>query len=648
MRRKLSASAAYAHARNRARTLTRTGVRTRTRTRTKARRLVAVGACAMLLAAGTSACAEQSAFPAVRDFLIAWQVGNYEAAAKHTTGDPTVVETSLRQIHDQLDAASLKLNLGPDQGKIDRRGDEADARFSVKVDLGENGEPWEYMGQMHLRRVNGDWKIIWSPSVIHPKLRDGERLAIVTETPRRGEVQDAAGKPLLRTVPAYIVGVYPGALKDAQRTMDDLAQLTKLDAERLIGRVRSAPPQEFLPLVTLQQPDHQVLTNRLRRVAGLSFRGVYAPIAPLISPELVGTLGPATAERLQQVGAPYQPGDTIGVTGLQFLYQRRLAGIPSVKVVVQDGRGRQDVLAEWRGQPSAQVRTTLNSALQTKAERALQGLPVPASLIAVHQATGEILAVANHGTGDKDLALQGSYPPGLAFGIVSAEALLRTGVRANKLTDCPATTAVGDQTIKNAGPARHKAPLYVNFASSCSTTLASLSTMVDTGTLMQEVQRFGLGKPLGLPVPAFSGSVPQPSNDAEKAGLMVGQGSVRVSPLSMALIAGAADSGTWRPPQLVRDPLVPQTLQPQPLDPNPFQDLRLLMRRSVTQGTARAAEVKGNGAVHGVAATVTYAEAGRPKAVSWFVGFRGDVAFAVAIEGNVAASQVAHRFLAAR
>ncbi|MGH3388040.1 MAG: penicillin-binding transpeptidase domain-containing protein [Actinomadura sp.] len=614
--------------------------------RGRARQVIAAAACAALVASGTSACfAEPSAFPTVRDFLIAWQVRNFEAAAKHTTGDPAAVEAALAQIHDQLDAASLKLNLGPDQGKIDRAGNEADARFSVKVDLGENGQPWEYMGQMHLRRMNGDWKIIWNPSIIHPKLRDGERLAIVTETPPRGAVQDAAGRPLLRTVPAYVVGVYPGTLRDAERTIKELAQLTELDAERLIGRARSAPPQEFLPLVMLQQPDHQVLTNRLRRVAGLSFRGVRAPIAPLMSRELVGTLGPATAERLQQVGAPYQPGDTIGVTGLQLLYQRRLAGIPAVKVVVQDGQGRQEVLAEWRGRPSGQVRTTLNSGVQARAERSLQGLPMPGSLVAVHQATGEILAVANHGTSDKDLGLQGSYPPGLAFGIVSAEALLRTGVRANKQTECPATTAVGDQTINNAGPARRKAPLYLNFAFSCTTTLAGLSTSVDTGTLMQEVQRFGLGKPLGLSVPTFSGSVPQPANDAEKAGIMVGQNGVRVSPLSMALIAGAAASGTWRPPQLVKDPLVPQTLQPQPLDPNPFQDLRLLMRRSVSLGTARAAEVKGGGMVHGVAAAVTYLEDGRQKTVSWFVGFRGDIAFAVAIEGKVSASQVAHRFL---
>ncbi|MCW2905030.1 MAG: domain protein transpeptidase [Streptosporangiaceae bacterium] len=608
------------------------------------RRVIAAGAVAMLVASGTSACfAEPSVLPTVRDFLIAWQVGAYHAAAKRTTGDPAVVEAALAQLRGQLDAASLRLRMG----QIRKQGDQATARFEVKVDLGENGEPWQYLGQMNLRRVNGDWKIVWSPTIIHPSLSDGERLAIVTESPKRATVQDAGGRALLRMVRADVIGVYPGALRSPDRTIKQLAQLTRLDSERLIGRVRSAPPNEFLPLLMLQQPDHAVLTMRLREIPGLVFHPANAPIAPLMAADLVGTLGPATAQRLQEVGAPYQPGDTIGVSGLQLLYQRRLAGIPAVRVVLQDIRGKRQVLREWSGQPSSPVRTTLDRAQQLRAEYALSDLRVPASLVAVHQATGEILAVANHGAANRNLAMQGDYPPGMAFGIVSAEALLAAGV--NSKADCPASTTVGGQTITNAGrPRPGKSNLQMNFAYSCTTTLAGLSTKMDANTLMREAGRFGLGKDWGLPVPASSGTVPRPADDGAKANVMIGQGGVRVSPLSMALVAGAAASGTWRPPRLLNTPPVPQTLQPQPLDPAPFRALRPLLRRSVYEGTAKAAEVKGGATVYGVAATVKYNEGGRPKTVSWFVGFRGDVAFAVAIEGPISASQVAHRFLTAR
>jgi cell division protein FtsI/penicillin-binding protein 2 len=606
------------------------------------RRVIATASVGILLASSTSACfAEPSVLPAVRDFLIAWQVGNYRAAAKHTTGDPAVVEPALAQIRGQLDAASMRLRMG----KIHKQGDRADARFEVKVDLGENGEPWQYLGQMNLRRVHGTWKIVWDPSIVHPSLGQGDRLAIVAESPKRAAVQDDGGHALLRTVRADVVGVFPGTLRNPKQTITQVAQITKLDAERLIGRVRSAPPNEFLPLVMLQQPDHAAVSVRLHQIQGLAYRAVNAPIAPLMAGELVGSLGPATAQRLQEVGAPYQPGDTIGVSGLQLLFQRRLAGIPAVRVVLQDAQGKREVLREWAGQPSSPVRTTLNRAQQFRAESALKDLKVPASLVAVYAPTGEIVAVANHGTGGRDLALQGSYPPGMAFGIISAEALLAAGQRPGAPTDCPATTTVGGQTFANPGPARPRATLQKNFAYSCTTTLAGLSTKTGTDTLMREVDRFGLGRQWGLPVPAFSGSVPRPRDDAEKANVMIGQGGVQVSPLSMALVAGATASGTWRPPRLLNDPTVPQTLQPQSLDPPTLRALRPMLRRSVFEGTAKAAEIKGAPTVYGLAATVNYAEAGRQKTVSWYVGFRGDVAFAVAIEGPVSASQVAHRFM---
>ena len=60
--------------------------------RTVRRRAVSLAACGALVATMTTGCwAEPSAMPAVRDFLIAWQVGNYPAAAKKT-GTPEVAK----------------------------------------------------------------------------------------------------------------------------------------------------------------------------------------------------------------------------------------------------------------------------------------------------------------------------------------------------------------------------------------------------------------------------------------------------------------------------------------------------------------------------------------------------------------------------
>jgi cell division protein FtsI/penicillin-binding protein 2 len=600
---------------------------------------------------GACGFAEPSPFGTVQDFLIAWQVQNYTAAATHTTGDRAAVAAALRDVPQQLDAASVKLSIN--NSKIVKSGDGYDAQFQVKIDLGENGDPWTYPSQMHLRRAGTGWKIVWNPSVIHPLLENGQRLAVVTETPNRAPVQDYQGKPLLKAVMTDVVGVIPRSLRDPKATLDRLATITDLDPDRLIGRVNSAPPQEFLPLATLEQiPQNRLKIAKVQQIPGLTVQSQSQKIAPSMAPEFVGTLGPATAVKLQQVGAPYQPGDTIGDTGLQLLFQRQLASTPTVKVVAENPQNGKapTVLTTWPSKDTPQpVRTTLEPKIQVKAQKALAGLGVPASMVVVKPSTGEVLAVANSGTGGRDLALEGQYPPGMTFGIISAEALYQRGLTPGKLT-CPASVTIGGQVIKAPHPQSGTQTFDRNFAKSCTTTLASLGNSLDSAALVQESSRFGLGLDWGLTVPVFTGSVQAPVGDGEKALAMIGQSKVLTSPLAMALVAGAVDSGYWRPPQLLNNTVLsasqPQQqtplAQPQVLPGRVVKDLQTIMRRSVFSGTGKEADVAGQPKVNGVAATVDY-DLG--KNISWFVGYRGDQAFAIAVQGRMDAATIAAKFL---
>ncbi|KAB2351871.1 NTF2 domain-containing protein transpeptidase [Actinomadura rudentiformis] len=614
--------------------------------------------CVVLVGAGTSACfAEQSAMPTVRDFLVAWQVENYDAAAKHTVGaGQDQVARALAGLRNQLDAASMKLALGQpvpagkEPGKaIVKNGEEAEARFAVKIDLGENGEPWTYTGVMKLKRIKGKWKVVWDPSIIHPRLKAGQRLAVVSQAPRRSPILDATGKSLLRTVPAQVIGVVPGELADPQKTIQEMVKSLRfngtrtLDTQRLVGRIRSAPPEKFLPLLTVEGPSTNGIGQQLSQVPGLQTKPTTAPIDPAAAPEFVGKLGPATNDRLQQVGAPYQPGDTIGVSGLQLLLQRRLAGTPTVSVIAQDAVGRSvEELRSWPGLRSEPVRTTLRGDVQRRADYALADLPYPASMAVVNPATGAVQAVANHLTNGQNKALEGRYPPGLTFGVVGAEALLNSGMTRDAETDCPASVQVGGRTFTNPGPARGKGRFDTNFIMSCVTTLAALSSRLDASALTAAAGRFGLGKDWGMSVPAFTGTMPVPRNDAEKAAMMIGEGGVEVSPLAMALAAGGVANGTWRPAFMLTNPRDAQTgITGYPLAATAVLELKYLLRRSVFRGTAKDANV-GPNPVSGMTATVTT----NGKTVSWFVGFRAEFAFAIAVEGKFNAAALVKRFLA--
>ncbi|GAB3962591.1 penicillin-binding transpeptidase domain-containing protein [Actinoallomurus acanthiterrae] len=612
-------------------------------------RSTAALAATLLVTTTSAGCfAEPSPLPAIRNFLVAWQSGNYGKAAKQTTGDRAAVAAALGAVPSQLDLASLHLALG----RVQQSGEDATAQFSVSVDLGDGGQPWSYGSSMRLHRTNGKWKVAWSPSIIHPALGPGQRLAIVTTTPKRQGVLDDRGKTLLKQVNVEVFGVTPGRLANADQTLGRLAKITHLDKDRVIAHVRSAPPQEFLPLVTLQLPDQATDAVQLRQVAGVDRHAYKQLVAPAVAEEIVGKLGPATAERLQQVGAPYQPGDTIGISGLQVLEQRKLAGTPEVEVVAQDPSGtNRKSLYEVRGTESQSVTTTIDRKTQNAAENTLKNVRSPASLAAIDPATGNILAAANNAASQRkyggaqggdapeenSAALNGHYPPGMTFSIVTSRALLQypnqTTTSSLRCLRGP-NVEIGGQSFAYSG--RAEKTFQANFAVGCTTAFASQYRSIAPQDLPASAARFGIGAPWSLPLPSFSGSVPTPANEAERAAEMVGQGKIEVSPLSMALVAGAVGYGIWRPPRLLKDSS--PSVQPLALnESDKVTTLQSLMARAVTSGTSKGVKVNG-----GITATVPY---GNGQYVSWFVGYRQGIAFAIAVEGKAKAGDLAARFL---
>ena len=172
----------------------------------------------------------------------------------------------------------------------------------------------------------------------------------------------------------------------------------------------------------------------------------------------------------------------------------------------------------------------------------------------------------------------------------------------------------------------------------------TLGAALDPGALAQEANRFGIGQDWGLwPIQAFTGQVPGTSVAGAKALDMVGQGGVLMSPIAMAMVSAAISSGNWRPPTLITSPALPVTIQSQPIDAITENALAALMRQGVVAGTAKPAAVRGSQSlVYGISDTVQDA---RGKPVSWFVGYRGSYAIAIAIEGREDAAVIAHKFL---
>jgi cell division protein FtsI/penicillin-binding protein 2 len=591
--------------------------------------------------------AEASAEPTVRGFLLAWEQGRYSEAAGYTTGSPSVVAAALQAEYQQLNAAALFLNMGP----VAVRGDQADATFSASVDLGEDGPPWRYEGRFTLRRVGTDWKIDWSPSVINPSLRSGMRFAVVTRTLNRAPILDSAGQSLLRLSPAYTVGVQPDKLPDPAATAAKFASVTGLDAQQILGQIRTAPPDRFQELLTLSPAVYNRMRARLSRIKGLRIHQVQRRLFTSEAAGIVGTVGTENAEALHQEGLPYLPGTTVGRSGLQAAYQQRLVGTPTTEVVIEDASGSVvSVLQKWPGQTPASVRTTIDARDQSAAAQAVDAAPGGAAIVAVQASTGHILAVSRSAPLSTADVLSGHYPPGDSFTIVSTAALLSTGFGIDTQIPCSGTTDVGGETFTNDQPEQGigvEPPFRVDFAHACGTAFAGLSRLLTAGQLTGAAAKFGLGARWQLPLPGFAGSVPAAGSDAERAADTIGQGRVTVSPLAMALVAAEVDAGTWHRPILVTDPPDPNNVPVAAFGGQVMGTLRSLMRGTVSAGAAHAANLRGEPVYGQVGAAPLTTPKGKTW-VNWFVGFRGDVAFAVLTLGNpktAAAVQVGRRFL---
>jgi len=588
---------------------------------------------------------EASAEPTAQAFLLDWQQGKYAQAAALTDGDTEQVADELTAAYTDLDATNAFFAME----HVQQHGDTAVAEYKSTVDLTQPGEQWVYTGQFQLTQRGGNWVVNWAPDVINPSLAAGDRLAVATAFPPRAQVENSGGGSLLSKSAGYLIGVYPGRLRNAAATAAKFSQLTGLNRQQLLGQIQAAPPGEFLSLLTLEHGSFRKLWPRAAKVPGLSYKRQTERFSGSFAPEVVGGVGTENSPILTAEGAAYQPGTTVGLAGLEQTYQDELTGTPTTSVVVVNSAGR-TVATLWTspGHQGTPVQTTLSSKDQAAAETALAAQPGSGEIVAVDSQSGAIRVLASRDAAGPSLppggALNGKVAPGMAFTIVSGAALLSAGVSENELMPCEPVTTDGGVTFAYQPTTSATATFASDFATGCGTAFATMSQTLSPSQLTAAEHAFGIGGTWHLRVPAFSGSASVASGKADVAAQATGQSGVLMSPLGMAMVAAEVASGVGRAPYLVAGD--PAATWQAPLTTTALGELRQLMRLAVADGSAHAANVshaKVSGAkVYGQAGVV---KTGKNAYLSWFVGYRGNLAVA-AIETGTTASQAAAAALA--
>ena len=138
--------------------------------------------------------------------------------------------------------------------------------------------------------------------------------------------------------------------------------------------------------------------------------------------------------------------------------------------------------------------------------------------------------------------------------------------------------------------------------------------------------------------------MPSAAPGADLAAQTIGQGDVRMSLLSMAMVAAAVDAGRWHVPQVLQT-AAGAASPGAAMDPGMVSALRGLMSGAVRSGAAKAAGLPG-AQVYGQVGLVHIGSGW----ISWFVGYRGDIAIAAIESGQTAqlsAAALAGAFFAA-
>ncbi len=583
-----------------------------------------------LLAALSAGCGIFGSDPqdAAAAFLAAVSRGD-DAAAGRLTDDPVAASALLQQVRDELKPQRIQLTLAQT-----RSGDQtASASFSAVWDLGK-GRQWSYAGSFDLVPADTDegWTVRWSPAVLHPRLAAQQRLTLREVPAEPAPVVDRSGTPLLTAQTVVTVALDRSKSPDLPGVAAQLASALqqvdpRITQQSIIAGANAAPPGQRGAVAMLREQDYQSVRDQIYELPGVSF------------PTQQRLLGPDRDFASQLV------------PGIRTTVEEQLATAAGWRIVTVTTIGEEvETLASQQPRLVPTMTTTIDRGMQTAGERAVDAVSDPAMIVAIQPSTGEILAVAQNSAADAQgaLSLTGRYPPGSTFKIVTASAALQSAaVTLDSPVDCPATTVIGERRVPNdqlfdLGTV----PLRTAFARSCNTTFAQLAARMGAGALTDAAHQMGIGIDYDVPgITTVTGQAPPSESTVRRAENGFGQGRVLASPFGMALAASTVAAGGQFPiPVLIRG--MPTGMAPGPIESLPREvadSLRVMMREVVTRGTAKT--LADQGQLYGKTGTAEYSSTG---AHGWFVGFRGDLAFATLVVdagSSGPALDVSERFL---
>jgi penicillin-binding protein 2 len=429
-------------------------------------------------------------------------------------------------------------------------------------------------------------------------LADENRINIQLLPPARGRVFDRNGQIIAENIPSYRITMVREQAGDVDAVIARLARLVELDPGELEKARRDLRDLRGDTPVTLAD---RVSWEAISRVA------VNAPALPGVMPEVglsrryplrddyahvVGYVGAVSDKDLERIEAPEAllrlPRFQIGKIGLEARREDLLRGTAGSRRVEVNAAGRiMRELDRQEGQPGADIQITLDNELQGYTHARLKG--ESAAAVVIDCETGDVLVSASSPSYDPNLfvrgisvanyrallenpyrplpnkAVQGIYPPGSTFKMITALAALEDGqIDINETVYCPGHKEISGRRFHCWKRGGHgNVDFHRSLRESCDVYYYELALRTGIEKISEMAERLGLGVQFDLPMTSVAqGLVPtrqwklanrgQPWVVGDSINASIGQGFVLASPMQLAVMTARLATSRQIMPRLVK------------------------------------------------------------------------------------------------
>ncbi len=492
----------------------------------------------------------------------------------------------------------------------------------------------------------GLWRLQVMQSDFYAQLAEKNRIRNVPILAPRGKILDREGRTIVDNYPSFSALLLRDSSRDLNVDADRIAQGLHLDAREVRERIRkfmSMPQYQPIFLKDDITPDELAFIeshkNELPELDTIMAHRRLYPRNGFMA-HLVGYVGEVTETMLNQPQFEfYNPGDVVGVSGVEKQYNQILMGQNGSRRALVDSRGKEvGRLDETPAVPGKQLKLTIDVDLQIAAEEALAGKN--GAVVAMNPRNGEILAMVSRPTfdpndfavrvsrdewsrlvndPDKPLlnkAIQAQLAPGSTFKILMSVAGWEEGVAQTLNVHCNGgATFYGRRFGCWVKGGHGSVDLPKAIYQSCDVFFYTLAEKLGIDRISKWATTLGLGQKTGIDLPnEVSGVMPseewkirnfkQKWFAGETISVGIGQGAVATTPVQlMRAIAAVSMDGRMVVPHVVNPTeLPPGVMDVQrytevktiPIDTNGYTLITDAMARVLLpEGTAPSAHIPG-------------------------------------------------------